>query len=137
MSVPKEHFEQKQGMSESTTHALASFWSEVKAATGNNTLGVIRMTGLLDAERSRTNPAGPLPVSATSVLGGYELGNVEPHQKGDVQQVYWLPWKNQSCEYVPMTTLTESGCRYFLTSMLTGCRFVVTETYVAHISTQS
>lgn len=121
---------------------MAGFWDDVKAANGENTMGVITMAGELANEKGDTNAQGARWISATAsatpVPVGYTLTIVadKANNSAETKYAYWLPWKNISVEKVMMSALNASGCDYFLTSMLTGCRFVATDIYVAHISNE-
>jgi hypothetical protein len=120
---------------------MPNFWTAIEAANGANAMGVIRLCGALDLEGGALNPQGPVWVHAGERSGnepGYDLTPVANNDAGsdEIKQVYWLPWKNRSVEKVLNSKLDSSNCRYFLTSMLTGCRFVATDTLVAHVSNE-
>jgi hypothetical protein len=118
---------------------MPSFWEAIQAASGANAMGVIRFDGRLNLEKdTTTNNQGAVFVHAAERTTGYDLSVVADNagNSADIKKVYWLPWKNRSAEKVLLTDLNNSGCDYFLTSMLSGCRFVATEFYVAHISNE-
>jgi hypothetical protein len=48
-----------------------------------------------------------------------------------------LPWQDESAQTVTMDELRLSGCDYFLTSPLSGCRVSITDKYITHIANQS
>lgn len=49
-------------------------------------------------------------------------------------RVYFLPWKMHGMTHVTFDDLNRSNCNYFMTSQFSGCRFVVTNEYIAHIA---
>ncbi len=52
----------------------------------------------------------------------------------DTRRVYWLPWKHAHMTSVSIVELNQYNCDYFMTDELTGCRFVVTDQYIAHVA---
>lgn len=49
-------------------------------------------------------------------------------------RVYFLPWKMHDMTHVTFDDLNRSNCDYFMTSQFSGCRFVVTNEYIAHVA---
>lgn len=126
------------------------FWTYVQNVADGETYPLaIRLVGILRKEKeisdSVRNPPGRVPVKATLESGGYRL--IECHSDSedeqlDVKSVYWLPWScnsnghNLGREFVPIKDLNDKykDCEFFLTSNLSGCRFVATDEYLTHIS---
>lgn len=48
--------------------------------------------------------------------------------------VYWLPWEDMEMVKVMFRDLNASPCSYFMTAEFSGCRFVITDEYLAHIA---
>ncbi|MFZ6644926.1 hypothetical protein ACO0LO_04375 [Undibacterium sp. TJN25] len=119
---------------------MPSLWDEVPGLVGENTLGVIMFNGKLRDQRSETNAKGAVWINAARRENGtgYDLSMADgnPENSTHIKQVYWLPWKNLSVESVLVRELNLTPCQFFLTSTFSGCRFVVTDTYVAHIANE-
>ena len=120
---------------------MANFWTSIKAANGVNAMGVIALHKKLGQEGGSDNPQGIRVIRATERIGGqpgYDLTNLGDDEptSADVKEVYWLPWMQCKVEKVTLADLNNSGCNYFLTSMLDGCRFVANDELVAHIAYQ-
>lgn len=47
---------------------------------------------------------------------------------------YWLPWDPKGTASVSLDALNDSGAAYVFTSSLAGCRFLITEDGIHHIS---
>lgn len=61
---------------------------------------------------------------------GYQGFEDEPYS----EWVYWLPWRHGAVTRVPISELDRLGCRFFMTSLLTGCRFTESDGLLAHIA---
>lgn len=48
--------------------------------------------------------------------------------------VYWLPWQDMEMVKVMFSELNALPCSYFMTAEFSGCRFVITDEYLAHIA---
>jgi len=141
-----------------------SFWTDIKKnIDGENSIGAIEIKGLLRDSWSLVNPQGIIYVHAKNEGNTYVLEGLpnDPNEK-DSRGVYWLPWSSGEegwlpysydktkkdltklkdndpnhmlgAEFVTIEKLNKSGCHFFLTSSLSGCRFVATDKYLAHFS---
>ncbi len=70
----------------------------------------------------------------TLVPGNSVLPQIQGALDLGLGSVFWLPWSNQSITKVMLTDLNSSGCNYFMTSEFSGCRFVITNEYIAHVA---
>lgn len=130
--IPKEPF--------NDPRRKGNFWTDVKEVEGDDYLGGIDMAGLLGKKmHSVDNPKGKFYVRASTEHGGYVLKICEKNNADvSIAKVYWLPWSsvhdNGGTEYIEIDELKASGCEFFMTSNLSGCRFVATNKYLAHFS---
>lgn len=80
---------------------------------------------------------GKLPTGSHSMYMRAQGTNMEITSKQDENfgkiEVYWLPYNANQVTSVQMTELEDSKCLVFLTTTFTGCRFSITDKYVAHI----
>jgi hypothetical protein len=117
-------------------HQETNFWKLLKLVqAGPNTMGDITQQGTaLTSELTGTNPQGAILVSATLMGGGgYQLQKTE-EQGSNVEQVYWLPWKDYQATVATRGDYEGSKCNFFMTTALTGCRFTLTPTQVVHVA---
>lgn len=68
------------------------------------------------------------------VLLAKPRASMKPKFTGDIRMVFWLPWKHAHMTSISIVELNQYKCDYFMTDELTGCRFVVTDQYIAHIA---
>lgn len=127
------------------------FWTDVQnvADEEKNYLGFIHLWGRLSREFDVNKyPKEPCVIQAEDINNTYKLSVIYPKNPNDLPEnarnVYWLPWSDggsaQKTDHVPgrefvtMQALNDSKCSFFITSSLSGCRFVMADQYLAHIS---
>jgi hypothetical protein len=107
----------------------------------------IELRGNLSKTISAENPQGKVYIAVNVSKRGDEISKyyLDITDKGNdipSTEVYWLPWKNNDATYVTLDDLNKSGCKYFMTSELSGCRFSFVKApkdngevgYLAHIA---
>lgn len=114
-----------------------ALWTDLPALIGNTDLK-IELWGKYGQQMSPQNPKG-----RSAVVSSYDLANQTVYlgetavQGGAVNntiELYWLPWKDGEITRASIKELNDSGCKYFMTSTFSGCRFVATETEVSHVA---
>lgn len=133
---------------------------------GGNTLGLIELGTQMEGSDQLKDPGknngGLLYVRAIPYLDNAKLGLLTADQilqdslkpagdrnyrfgytlKGsrdrtpDSVPVYFLPWKQDNIVFALREWYEHSLCDFFITSKLTGCRFVLTHNEVLHIASQ-
>lgn len=77
---------------------------------------------------------GVCNIRATKVGNQTRLEIVDGAEAGEhIQKVYFLPHVLHDISTVSRADLDRSECDFFLTTPLTGCRFVVTKEVVSHV----
>ncbi|MGB3126343.1 MAG: hypothetical protein WBB95_21235 [Pseudomonas sp.] len=117
------------------------FWSSLHELNGPATQR-ISITGKFAYEASdgRCHPQGRTRVVTSLATEGRVFLGDAPHPKSegmmwsDSGDIYWLPWRNGEVTQATYADMDALGCTFFMTSLFTGCRFVATETKVAHIA---
>ena len=115
------------------------FWTGLHAQVGDNTLGNIILGEGLQEELKLpgSNNGGLMYVCAEKLqrgAHGYHLTGTHSPVCDNSVPVYWMPWKSHSTVYAERAWFERSKCAYFMTSQLTGCRFVVTDSQVLHVA---
>jgi len=125
--------------STSTKSYTNDFWDALQSANGANTMGNIILVGdFTDQLKSAgNNNKGLKYAGATKNLGGegYTVTCQNESFTGSVP-IYWLPWLKNETVYAERAWFEKSKCEYFVTSALSGCRFVLTPQHVIHIAAE-
>jgi hypothetical protein len=117
----------------------SAFWEALqRVQPGPNALGNIVLSSTMQMDGLKApgeNNRGLRYVGARSNLGerGYFLESDTKRFDGAVP-AYWLPYKKADVVYAERAWYEDSVCQYFLTTPLSGCRFVLTDTLVMHIA---
>jgi len=120
-----------------------TFWDELKNAQGANQIGNITLpdSSLFGEELKPPgqNNGGLIYVSAVPFKygSGYKLIATPDLEHEGAVPVYWVPWKNGTTVYARRSWYENSICEYFMTTRLSGCRFVLTANEVLHIASNA
>ncbi len=115
-----------------------SFWLNLPTYLGaqTNYMGVM-LAGQLVYQAGQGTKPGPLYLSASVMANGdcvISDKEIKGAKQVDTAKVFWLPWLNLHITSVTWQALNKSGCKFFLTSEFSGCRFVADSKGVAHIA---
>ncbi|MBB5190663.1 hypothetical protein HNQ50_001385 [Silvimonas terrae] len=88
------------------------------------------------ARPARHLSPGVIYVRAIPFWGGSGhalIGSLEPGP-GHSERVYFVPWKKYETVHADRNWFENSNCNYFMTTPLSGCRFVLTHNQVLHVA---
>lgn len=51
-----------------------------------------------------------------------------------IVKAYWLPWQRHEVKVILLSEMNDPSVDFFITSEFSGCRFVVTDKYIAHVA---
>ncbi|MYM34973.1 hypothetical protein GTP38_11565 [Duganella sp. FT94W] len=110
-----------------------SFWDELPSLIGPSDK-IVYLEDSFALPANEKNVQGPKWACAYYEYGGITIAHPRHGEDHERVQLYWLPWSNGEITKVTMEQLKYSRCDYFLTSTFSGCRFVETDTLVAHVA---
>jgi hypothetical protein len=119
-----------------TRQLKEKFWEDLKKECGDSQFQFYidhNQTRLSGEYHASTNPIGPVHMEAY-VQGEFVALEIVAEKTATSALVYWLPWKNRSVTKIERSVVEGSGCDFFLTTMLSGCRFVYDGTVLAHVA---
>lgn len=111
-----------------------AFWANFESYAGKTNFGV-KLIDKLALPAGKGGWVAGLNMATYSDGKNYYLSNELHHTVAprlEVESVYFLSWAVDDVTRVTFETL--ASFNYFLTSEFSGCRFVVTETGVAHVA---
>lgn len=113
-----------------------NFWNDLAIVQGANTLGYIVLgAGLEEELKPPGQNNGGLRYCSVKRSGmQWTLTAATTRQSPTDVSIYWMPWLRGETVYAQRSWYENSVCEYFLTSQLSGCRFVLTKHQVLHIA---
>jgi hypothetical protein len=108
-----------------------SFWNDLPTYSGPTQFGV-HLVDKLGAEEGGGGWVAGLDMNTYKVGSTYFLTNKHYGDPQETVSVYCLSWRLDDTSRVLFETLNDFN--YFVTSELSGCRFVVTNYGVAHVA---
>lgn len=109
------------------------FWDNLPFANGPVPYGIQLIGDLVHQNNVATSRIGPRFIYDYPYGGSIILSDIIGGP-GYCAAVYWLPWQTNEITSVSWRTLYQSGCKFFLTSEFSGCRFVIDSYGVAHVA---